>query len=357
MFFFLFLCYPDSQNYTRVQVGLSLFQQLPSPQSVQYEVRTYNFYICPRSFASVDERFVCQASSLEFLTRYGFDFNKFIYLGIPSLSRDQEGSLRRDLDHGALFRALDRNIPVQDEDGIREICGELAAWSSRAKEGERQGPRDIGLIVPLVLHTEVRQKFPTLWSFAEPDGFYVEKVSPVKRKELDSVESSEQLQEQLLDSMLGFTKVFRHLSQAGLPIVGHNCLLDLLKMFRQFERDLPPSYEEFKRELHRLFPRIFDTKHICYELKKRLSKGTPHLEKILASSNLNLLHQLLGGNSNQLHSPRLVVPEGFSRYAGRYLVQGAVPHYRYEGQSAPHEAGYDALLAGTCFLGLAHMVS
>merc|ERR1719319_1856630 len=40
------------------QVGLAIFQQLPEPNLQQYEVRAYNFPICPRSFASVDQRFV-----------------------------------------------------------------------------------------------------------------------------------------------------------------------------------------------------------------------------------------------------------------------------------------------------------
>jgi hypothetical protein len=322
------------------QVGLAVFRQLPDP--ALYEVSSYNFYVCPRSFASVDERFVCQPSSLEFLTRYDFDFNKFFYLGISSLNRDQEARLRADLAEGALFRAIDRNLPMQDEDRIREICAELAAWSSRAAEGERCGPLRTGRLVPFVLHTEVRTNFPALWSFAGPDGFYVEKVSAARRAELEAAEGGEQLQEQLVQSMLGFTKVFRHLGQAGKPLVGHNCLLDLLKMFRQFEGNLPPEYEDFKRDLHKLFPLIFDTKNICYDLKKRAGRMRPELEKLLASSNLTTLHRLLTEGPGRPHAPRLLPAEGFTRY---------------EGRSAPHEAGYDALLAGGCFLGLAHLAS
>ena len=43
----------------------------------------------------------------------GFDFNKFLYQGIPSLNREQEAKLRADLKEGALFRALDRKLPIQ----------------------------------------------------------------------------------------------------------------------------------------------------------------------------------------------------------------------------------------------------
>ena len=332
------------------QLGLSVFQQLPEPHSAQYEVRTYNFYLCPRSFGSVDERWVCQASSLEFLIRYGFDFNKFLYLGISSLNKGQEDKLQRDLEDGVLFRALDRNIPMQDEDRIQEVCSILAVWSSTAGEGERTGPLDIGLVVPLVLHTEIRRRFPCLWSFGQQEGFFVEKVAKDRRAELEAVEGSKQLQEQFLDSMLGFTKVFRHLSQAGKPLVGHNCLLDLLKMFRQFEHSLPHKYGDFKQEIHRLFPLIFDTKHICYDMKKQINKlqgnarcAVPReLEKLLSSSNLSQLHRVLQERPLHPHTPSLITPDGFSRYSG---------------QAAPHEAGFDALMAGSCFLGLGHLAA
>jgi hypothetical protein len=64
------------QNATKsiiTQIGLSLFVQ---DDHLNYSAHTYNFYVCPRSCASLDERFVCQASSLEFLARHSFDFNK-----------------------------------------------------------------------------------------------------------------------------------------------------------------------------------------------------------------------------------------------------------------------------------------
>ena len=53
------------------------------------------------------------------------------------------------------------------------------------------------------MHTEVRTKFPSLWSFNQEEGFFVVKVSEERRKELEADESTEQLVEQLVDSMLG----------------------------------------------------------------------------------------------------------------------------------------------------------
>ena len=52
------------------------------------------------------------------------------------------------------------------------------------------------------------------------------------------------------------------------PLVGHNMLLDLAFMFQKFHRDLPPSYRQFKEELHRMFPIIVDTKQLCFSLRQ-----------------------------------------------------------------------------------------
>ena len=188
-----------------------------------------------------------------------------------------------------------------------------------------------GLLAPLVLHTEVRTKFPSLWSFDQTEGFFVVKVSKERRMQLEGDESYEHLAEQLVDSMLGFTKVMRHLSESGKPVVGHNCLIDLLRIFRQFESELPPNYELFKEKIHHLLPTIYDTKNICINVKKVVGRRQPKLEKLLASSNLNQLHKELTGNKQLAHAPRLLIPKGFSRYTA---------------QEAAHEAGYDALLAG-----------
>ena len=32
------------------QIGLSIFRQLPGSKADQYEARSYNFFVCPRSF-------------------------------------------------------------------------------------------------------------------------------------------------------------------------------------------------------------------------------------------------------------------------------------------------------------------
>jgi len=58
-----------------------------------YEARPFNFPCFPSSAdeAKAGERFFkCQSTSLEFLIKNGFDFNKWILHGIPYLTRPEE---------------------------------------------------------------------------------------------------------------------------------------------------------------------------------------------------------------------------------------------------------------------------
>lgn len=82
--------YSSARKFLVSQFGLSAFTFADGA----YTAKTFNFNIYPRSFQSFDKRFVCQASSLEFLTQHKFDFNKFIYQGIGYLTLEQQASMR-----------------------------------------------------------------------------------------------------------------------------------------------------------------------------------------------------------------------------------------------------------------------
>ena len=216
---------------------------------------------------------------------------------------------------------------------------------------------DRGKIVSYVLHVEIRNKFSRLWTLDRDDGgLWVRLVTADERKRLEAEEGEDELKDKLVDSFLGFSKLMRHVSQSGKPLVGHNCLLDLIKIYHQFFNKLPKCYKKFKQEIHKVFPVVYDTKNICFNTQKKIKKIHPHLEHIFSSSNLNDLHKLLGLSNiikfrfsniyksfleskddsfNLMWKPRIVHAPGFEDYTTG---------------SSPHEAGYDAYLAGFCFI-------
>ncbi|GCC39191.1 hypothetical protein chiPu_0022930, partial [Chiloscyllium punctatum] len=55
-------------------------------------------------------------------------------------------------------------------------------------------------------------------------------------------------------------------------------LLDLMYLHDKFYRPLPESFVEFKTSTHKLFPSVFDTKHISKRTRQEfLSLRIPNL--------------------------------------------------------------------------------
>ena len=62
----------------------------------------------------------------------------------------------------------------------------------------------------------------------------------MQRKEYEeNKEKDKSLEEDMLDSLLGFSRLFKLLVELQKPIVGHNLLLDLMLMYNQFHEQLP----------------------------------------------------------------------------------------------------------------------
>ncbi|XP_077996074.1 poly(A)-specific ribonuclease PNLDC1-like isoform X2 [Glandiceps talaboti] len=323
-------------QFTVCQFGLSAF--VKHPDHNKYEAYTYNFYLFPIACSTVDVLFSCQASSLEFLCRHNFDFNKFIYDGVLYLNEEQEKELRQQLKEqpALLTRYVDHFF-------LSRYVSAIADWTPLAEEDEElvleRGP-GVDLAYTFVkLHAELRRQFTDIWTSTNEAGqIVVQKVSKEERQKLES--SSECLEESLLNKTLGFSKVFRALVRAKKPIIGHNMLQDLCFIYHKLHRPLPATYREFKEELHRIFPSVFDTKHIAGELRKCLSENV-----LFGSSNLQELYLSLDSHRGRyfaLYSPDITYAEKFNRYTQ---------------QGHPHEAGYDSFMAGYVFLRMGHLLA
>ncbi|GFN95191.1 poly(a)-specific ribonuclease parn-like domain-containing protein 1, partial [Plakobranchus ocellatus] len=138
--------------------------------------------------------------------------------------------------------------------------------------------------------------------------------------------------------MLGFTRVFRLLMGLTTPIVGHNLLMDLIFMYEKFHQPLPEVYPQFKQDIHRLFPNIYDTKHISHCLRMRLE----HL-KLHTARNLQDLY-------DTLHSPSII---------NLTLMQPSIERVDRSGSDMAeqiHQAGFDAFMCGSSFLRICHIL-
>ncbi|KAJ9597777.1 hypothetical protein L9F63_011385 [Diploptera punctata] len=346
------------EHFLVMEVGISAFQFVEDEN--KYVANTYTFYVFPRSFGSIETKFMCQASSLEFLYQHKFDFNKFVYEGVSYLNCQQEIKLRQELYEGSLFRHLERTISLDDEKLVQSGCSRVAEWCPSAVENDVlsleyttycRGEKRLAYII----HKELRQRFHNIWTFPDTD-----KVSPnkVSQKQRDQFVDDTSLEDDMMNSLLGFSRIFNLLLELRKPIVGHNLLLDLMIMYNQFHKPLPSQFGVFKEKIHKLFPVVYDTKYLSFELRKLVRREDMWDTNVLS----NLYYYFKNGRGKYivLFSPLVELKERsnsagsictFSNFSTNChfdkLYVDDVDHF--------HEAGWDSFCTGYCFIKMAHI--
>ncbi|NXA37720.1 PNDC1 ribonuclease, partial [Eudromia elegans] len=298
----------------------------------RYVVHSYNFFLFPSTFGAMDPEFTLSASSIQFLSHYGFDYNKFLKDGIPYMNEVQEESLRQYLLSGSW-----KVYSVLDKESMKKAIDEVTCWIAGAEEEETMILQDLSGFQMFEVQLVLRRALQNVWTQPLGDNeVMVKKVSLQHRRLLENSPHDSCQKELILTSARGFTNLFQALVKAKKPLVGHNMLMDLLHLHDKFYKPLPESYEEFKRNIHSLFPVLIDTKAVTKSIWKNhpFPRVSSLLEvyEVLCSSDLNPTDPLC---------PEIVLASGCSRYAEK---------------SSPHEAGYDAFLCGSVLLKAAHLL-
>ncbi|KFQ36117.1 Poly(A)-specific ribonuclease PARN-like domain-containing protein 1, partial [Mesitornis unicolor] len=317
------------QRFTVAQLGLAIFS---NENSNKYVVHAYNFFLFPSTLGVMDAEFSLSAHSIQFLTHYGFDYNKFLKDGIPYMNKAQEKIFTQCLLAGSwkVSSALDRDV-------LKAAIDEVTCWISAAEEEETMILQDLSGYQMLEVQLLLRQALQNVWT--QPLGdkkVIVKKVSPQHRHLLENSADDCCQKEQILLSARGFTNLFQTLVNAKKPLVGHNMLMDLMHLHDKFYKPLPESYEEFKRNIHNLFPVLIDTKALTKSVWKKCKfprvSNLLEVYEVLCSSSLN---------PEDATCPVIALASECSIYAEK---------------KSPHEAGYDAFLCGGVLLKLAHLL-
>uniref|UniRef100_A0A2D4GLX6 Uncharacterized protein n=1 Tax=Micrurus corallinus TaxID=54390 RepID=A0A2D4GLX6_MICCO len=251
--------------------------------SNEYIAHSYNFFLFPATFGQMDSEFSCQTSSIQFLSHYDFDYNKFLKDGIPYMNETQEKKLQH---------LLSGNWMVQSfhKDKVKKAIDQVTCWISSAEEEDSMVLHDIYGFQVIELQLILRKAFPDIWTIPLED----EK-----------------------------------------PLVGHNMLMDLLYLHEKFYKPLPENYEEFKDNIHFLFPVLLDTKNIAKATRKEFQ--FPQVSYLLE------LYETLCSVVNPTDQ---LCPEIFH----------SDDSLRYAINKCPHEAAYDAFLCGAVLLKIAHLL-
>ncbi|KAF5306180.1 hypothetical protein FQR65_LT07456 [Abscondita terminalis] len=312
-----------------VQIGVTTF--IFDPDRNFYKGHCYTFYVFPRPFGILDRKFLCQASSLVFLKAHDFDFNKFISEGITYLNRTQECEIRRSLEKSLIYNS---DFSTEQDAVLQKYVKTIYKWIDNAKNDDVLPLTDYHLIkndleFKYFLHRQLRNQFKNVWTYDNGDSFTIKKLS------LDAYEilrKGESLEKELLTELLGFTQVFRCIQASQKPIIGHNLLLDLILITHNLDNPLPNSYSSFKKTIHDIFPEIFDTKCLSFDISKFIVE-----ENRCRNSSLEDLYNY------------------FKDGKGRHLVPNS-PLIEPQNNSLRHfhSAGWDSFCTGYVFIRMAH---
>lgn len=162
----MFLC----RQFLLVQFGLCTFHY--DNKTDGYKYACYNFYVWPRQAArnAPDPRFMCQTSSIDFLVKHKFDFNKLFSEGVSYMRPLELAKLREDLKEKQQLRRqsltsgdhLNNDIQVPEDQeqflaGVSQKLEKLVSGDQEELELEKSNSFQRRLI-----YQTARQHFPQL---------------------------------------------------------------------------------------------------------------------------------------------------------------------------------------------------
>ncbi|KAI7505337.1 CAF1-domain-containing protein [Hortaea werneckii] len=365
-----------AERYQILQIGVTCVQQ--DAENGKYVLRPYNFDLSPiieERGLDVERIFSFQSGACEFLLKAGFDMARPYTHGVPYLSRDESREARQKhakrQDKSAMADIQIKPTEVESLAFLERVRTQINDWiSKRARNSagdsveilaagaetvaEDQPVPELSRFERRLIHQLVRAEYPdfvtvsrhTCIQIVPFDKAREERIAAQRRRELEERINRQKGFRWIIEALLGsdlsrldlrevakspvtgeavFADMDEYRAQfnracgllRGNPrvLVGHNCFLDLVYVYRTFIGELPPTVVEFQQKLHALWPTIVDTKYM----------STHNCGDINPVSSLEQIATQLGDQVE----PKLELDKH---------------HRAYEKEERFHEAGYDSYL-------------
>ncbi|XP_067928512.1 poly(A)-specific ribonuclease PNLDC1-like [Watersipora subatra] len=339
------------QDFTIAQFGLAAYHSVGTNR---YDAYIFNCYLFPEAHAGMDSCISMQASSIQFLTQYGFDFNKMLYEGIPFVNQSQKVRMEN---YWTRHTSGRQELTDTQKNILRGYSVRLTRWLVQARDGDiftLDKTSENGDVPNTALHEILLHRIENIWPRpSDDDVLIVEKVSAERRKELMKTSSTFiQDKDKFVENSTGFTRVIDYLISKKKIIVGHNLYLDLMFIYEKFINPLPSSYTEYKAVLHSCFPHIYDTKFLALQLRRSLESSVHGYDQ----TSLSELYTHMRDSDRT--SGLLFAPSVHIANSTRDEQEGG-----RNGQSSDdvegqiHEAGFDSYMCGYVFLRLTHLLT
>lgn len=366
-----------AEKYQILQIGLTCVQQ--DPESKKYVLKPYNFELSPlidEPGLDLERIFSFQSGAAEFLLKTGFNLSVPFEKGVPYLSR-AESQLAREKHAKRQDKTSIADIQVKPTDTasiafLERVRQEINEWLASRKietpeylniSGESAAlltdedmPPELTRYEKRLVHQLVRNEYPHLVSLSKRGFIQIifldqereDRIAADRKREMNerigrqkgfrwviealhgSDISNLDLRECAKDPVTGeaiffdmaeykaqFHRAHNFMHRNPRVLVGHNCFLDLVYIYRTFIDDLPDTVEEFAECLHRLWPIIIDTKYM----------STHNCSDISPVSSLEQIATQMSAQPK----PVLEVDK---------------EHMKYSAAESLHEAGYDSFLTG-----------
>lgn len=362
-----------AEKYQILQIGLTCVEQ--DVANEKYILKPYNFDLSPvinQRGLDIERIFSFQSGAAEFLLGVGFDMNRPFSMGVPYLSREESVEARqKHAKRQTRGNIADIQIKPTETESLAfldRVRKEINAWSSSQRmdtpnyvnilptsvDGLEDSERELSRFEKRLVHQLVRAEFPELVTISRRAGIQIvpfdkereDRIASERKRDLEERIARQKgfrwiieamngsnitkldLRESAKDPMTGepiFVDLDHYKAQfhrasallRGNPrvLVGHNCFLDMVYIYKTFIGSLPELVEDFQRQLHEIWPVIVDTKYM----------STHNCGDINPVSSLEQIADQL----KSLQTPAVKTDE---------------LHTKYDDVEAFHEAGYDSFL-------------
>lgn len=307
-----------ASKYSIIQFGICIFMRDEAVGDLLVG-HPYTFFVFPDQSSN---DISLNAATCAFLRRNNMDFGLWIAKGINFVNREQAAALRLkaaenddQINHPPTKNTVaDTLMPNKDTDiaFINEQKDLFKGWLD--SDESRFTFAKCNSFLRRCLYSFLEANHPELRaSKGDNDCLIVCKMDDAEKRKLKEENAAK------LQDTLGMRLLFEALVQSGKPLVGHNCLFDLMFMLNSFEGELAEDLMTFRLQLHALLPTIYDTKYIS-------TSGV--LGAVVEGNALGDLYKQLFSGGDQTIA---------------VMVQSS------EQVEQMHDAGYDAFMTGACF--------
>lgn len=364
----------------------------------EWHVVPFNFNVYPRAvyyptsqrYPTWDRVVKVQSSTVHFLGNHGFNFAKMFSDGISWIREDIEKELREKV---RMLKNQRRGEKVKeastgDIKTIDKYEESIKEWLKGL--GTDQGIKvmrfpEVGL-QKRMLYEMIEKKFPKL--FASP--FRTQEGVKIRLLKCSSIKEAKSKREEYWNDVIegdvckevGFRLIIDAVRVAKIPLVAHNGLLDLSKLYANFVQVLPKGLNEFKMKWKQSFPYYYDTRWMMTSLNDKLESMRNGFKVKKASEKhrsltdmIRVVEQILKQEGKDVEETFTFAPNGrvykdilrYDQVSISDNEEGVVieqskeavnertdPYYfgRYllsNREQFEHEAGFDALETGRLF--------